>query len=244
MTTTNGGGDPTVADARPVVLVRYRPGSTGEAIRTVHLVPLPVGGQEGAATALCGTLLRPSEMEVVTVGQGMPCGLCLVSQVADRPALPMVEPSQTAPSDAGPRAAAAVYQRWGWPVTVRRDQVRLNLEPDTVALIIPALLAAEVTEILTARRCLSPVLAHPYAPEHRVLLAREPYPVALPWPPGVARITTTLLLSPTLTPCGPLRWVHPPHDNSLKLCREIDVLAAVRTALKGSECEVRGDHDV
>ncbi len=64
-----------------------------------------------------------------------------------------------------------------------------------------------------------------------MLLAGEPYPVALPWPPGVDRITATLLLPPTLTPRGPLRWVHPPCENSLGLCREIDVLAAMRTAL-------------
>ncbi|MGH3884210.1 MAG: hypothetical protein ACRDRC_12525, partial [Pseudonocardiaceae bacterium] len=120
--------------------------------------------------------------------------------------------------------------------------VRLSLAPNKVALSIPAQLASEVTEILTARRCRPAVLTYPNAPTHRVLLASEPYPVTLPWPPGVNRVTTHLLLPPTLTPRGPIRWVHPPHENSLRLCREIDVLAAVRTTLQRSPREVRGDH--
>jgi hypothetical protein len=32
-----------VTDARPVTLVRYRPGVVGETARTVHLIPLPIG---------------------------------------------------------------------------------------------------------------------------------------------------------------------------------------------------------
>lgn len=75
------------------------------------------------------------------------------------------------------------------------------------------------------------VLTHPYAPEHRVMLAGEPYGVMLPWPPGVHRITGTLLLPPTVTPRGPLTWVCPPQPDALRLCREIDILAALRTAL-------------
>lgn len=150
-----GHGASAVAAARPVVLIRYRPGRTGETARAVHLVPLPVGGETGAASALCGALLRP--------------------------------------------AAAASYQRWGWPVTLRRDQIWLALDHDVVALVVPALLAVDVAAILSTRRCPPLVLAHPYAPEHRVLLAGERYGVALPWPLGVCRITGNVLLPPTLT---------------------------------------------
>ncbi len=237
MIATNGSGDhPAATDAPPVVLVRYRPGLTGEAIRTVHLVPSPLGNHEDAATALCGTVLRPPEVEIVAPGQGMPCELCLVSRAANCPPSHPVEPSTSAfQPGTGPHAAAARYQEWGWPVTVRGDQVSLSLTPGPVALIVPVPLATEVTEILASRRCLPPVLAHPYAPEHRVLLAGEPYPVALPWLPGVSRLTATLLLPPTRTPRGPLHWVHPPHDDSLALCREIDILAAVRTALQRTQ---------
>lgn len=119
----------------------------------------------------------------------------------------------------------------------------LNLEPDAVALTIPALVAARVTEILADRRCPPPVLIDPGAPEHWVLLAGERFPVPLPWSPSVTRITTTLLLPPTPTLRGPLRWVQPPHDNSLKLCREIDVLATMLTAFQRTEREMRGNPD-
>jgi hypothetical protein len=98
-----------------------------------------------------------------------------------------VEPtSATIPAEVRPDVAAASYQRWGWPVTVSRNQVRLSLAPDTVALIIPTLIATEVMEILTARRCLPAVLEHPYAPGHRVLLPAS----RTPWRcPGRPRFT-------------------------------------------------------
>lgn len=55
MTTTNRNGDRLApADTRPVVLVRYLPGVSGETTRTVHLMPLPIGSHEAAARALCG----------------------------------------------------------------------------------------------------------------------------------------------------------------------------------------------
>ncbi|MGH3998577.1 MAG: hypothetical protein ACRDTJ_14075, partial [Pseudonocardiaceae bacterium] len=73
LSTSNGtGSHAAVPDARPMTLVRYRPGVVGETARTVHLVPLPVGSPAGAVTALCGTLLRREDVEPVTPGQGMP----------------------------------------------------------------------------------------------------------------------------------------------------------------------------
>ncbi|MGQ0778013.1 MAG: hypothetical protein ACT4NY_26985 [Pseudonocardiales bacterium] len=122
-------------------------------------------------------------------------------------------------------------QAWGWPVTLRRNQISLNLDSDTVALIIPVPLATEVTAILTQRRCSVPVLAHPYAPEHRILLVAERFGVALPWPPGVHQVAGTLLLPPTVTPRGPITWAQLPEPDTLRLSREIDVLAALRIAL-------------
>lgn len=134
--------------------------------------------------------------------------------------------------DTRPRPAALDYHAWGWPVTLRRNQVWLTLEPDTVALVIPALPAAQVTAILSQRHCPPPVLVHPDTPEHRLLLAGEPYGVTLPWPPGVHRATGALPLPPTRTPHGPVTWVHPPQPDALRLCREVDVFAALRTALR------------
>ncbi|MGH3797790.1 MAG: hypothetical protein ACRDSP_23205 [Pseudonocardiaceae bacterium] len=242
MTTTNGHGtgDPTVVTgARPMVLLRARPAMAPEAARVVHLAPLPLDGR-GVVSALCGALLRPEEYETVSPGHGMPCSYCVIShtQHSDPPApgdsaevAPATAPDPTSPG-AGPRAAALGYRAWGWPVTLRGDQVWLAVDGEVVALLLSSLLAAEVTAILARRRCAPAVLAHPYAPEHRVLLCGERFGVTLLWPSGVHRITGTLLLPPTTTPRGPLSWIHPPEPDSLHGCREIDVITAVQATLR------------
>ncbi|MGH3793561.1 MAG: hypothetical protein ACRDSP_01590 [Pseudonocardiaceae bacterium] len=245
MTATNGHntghetGKAAVTESRPVVLLRYRPGLAPETARVVHLVPLPDG--TGAVSALCGALLSPQEYETVPPGYGMPCSECMIShtQHGDPPPPDTPEttpgtgptPNPTSP-DTGPRAAALGYRAWGWPVTQHGNQVRLSVDGDVVALLVPSLLAAEVTAILARRHCAPAVLTHPYTPQHRILLCGERFGTALPWPPDIHQITATLLLPPTMTPQGPLDWVHPPVPDSLRLCREIDILAAVRVALR------------
>jgi len=61
-------GSRTVAGARPVVLLRYRPGVTGQTARVVHLVPLPAADQIGVAFR--GALLRRDLVETTGPGQG------------------------------------------------------------------------------------------------------------------------------------------------------------------------------
>lgn len=217
--------------ARRVVLARYRPGSTGEDEHTVHLVPLPLSSAEsGAADALCGRRLRSDEIETVTPGDGMWCTLCCLAHVTGSPPAP--DTAKTVIAAEQERAAVA-YREVGWPVTLRGDQVSLDLDRDVdaVALVIPAILASEVTGVLVRRRCPPAVLAHPALPAHRIILAGERYGVRLTWPTGVHRVTGTLLLPPTMTAHGPVQWVRPPQPHALKLCREIDVVAALRTAL-------------
>jgi hypothetical protein len=75
-------------------------------------------------------------------------------------------------------------------------------------------------------------MAHTSYPEHHILLAGERYGVTLPWPLGVHQLTGDLLLPPSLTRRGPVTWIRPPQADSLRLCREIDMFAALRTALK------------
>lgn len=209
---------------QPVMLARYRSGVTGQAARIVHLVPLPIGGGQRAANALCGQAVRPGEFEPVRPGSGAPCWLCLVNrQTGGPPRSPVAE--RTNP---GPRAD---YRAWEWPVTWRGDQAWLSLGRDAVALVVPVSMANEIAAILATRRCPPPMLAHPEIPGHRVLFAGEPYPRALPRLPGVRRLTGTVLLPPTLAPRGPLSWVHPPRRDSLRLCREVDIAAAVRIAM-------------
>ncbi|MGH4021432.1 MAG: hypothetical protein ACRDT0_19820 [Pseudonocardiaceae bacterium] len=231
MTSDDGAPEVTTVEARPVVvLARYRRGTAGEAARTVHVVPHPPVAS-GAVAALCGALLTIEHLETVTPDDGMPCTMCLLYR-STAPKPPEAPPRDGNVSAAEPVAAAGYYRAWGWPVTVRRDQVLLNLDRQVVALLIPTGLATEVETILTTRRCTAPVLAHPDAPGHRVVLAGEPFWVPLPWPPEVRPTIETLPLPPTVTPRGPVTWVQLPHADSLRLCREIDIFAAVHTALR------------
>ncbi|MGH3771587.1 MAG: hypothetical protein ACRDRW_09360 [Pseudonocardiaceae bacterium] len=228
----NTRGHEAVTGAWPVVLLRYRPGVTGRTARLVHLVPLPPQAQTGTAkVAMCGALLRRDVVETVTPGHGMPCLLCAINHASPAP-----PPATTSPADAttvgsGPQGAAVAYQAWGWPVTLRGNQVWLNLEPDTVALTIPLPLAERVTAILNQRRRPPLTLTHPDAPGHWVLLAAERHGVALPWPRSVYWATGTLPLPPTMTPRGPITWTYPPEADALRRCREFEVFAALRTAV-------------
>jgi hypothetical protein len=228
----SGSGKAAVEDARPLLLVRYRPGVVADTARTVHLVALPRSTPPPgmALTACCGALLRPAQIETVTPGTGMPCTLCVVHRVAgspppDRTLAPTEQIIPGMPVD----AAAATYQAWGWPVTLRANQVHLTLGRQAVALLVPVSLAAETAALLAARRCPPAVLAYPDAPEYRVLLAGQPFGVPLGWPEDVRRITATVLLPPSITPHGPVSWLHPPHPQVLTLTREIDLAAALYT---------------
>jgi hypothetical protein len=234
---SNGHGGPGAgaAAAQPIMLVRYRPGVVGETARTVHIVPLPTDGQAGVVGAVCGAALMLDDIETVNPGEGMPCTLCVITYVMGTDLIG--EPPAGSPGSAdaaGLAAGGARYQEWGWPVTRHRDQVRLNLHRDVSAQAIPVPLCTEITEILTQRRCTPAVLAHPYTPDHHIMLTGERYGVTLPWPAQVHRVTGALLLPPTVTSRGPITWIQPPQENSLRLCREIDLFGALRTALNDS----------
>ncbi len=125
----------------------------------------------------------------------------------------------------------AAYEKWGWPVFAHRDLIQLSLNGIATAVAIPISLCIEVTQILTDRHCCPAVLAHPYAPEHRMVLAGEKFSAPLPWPIGVYRVNGSLMLPPAMTLDGPITWVQPPCQDSLRLSREIDVYGAVRSAL-------------
>ncbi|MCA1695780.1 MAG: hypothetical protein LC749_14205, partial [Actinobacteria bacterium] len=190
---------------QPVMLVRYRPGVAGQTAREVHLVPMPDGRVAGTVGTLCGALLSLEEIEVLSSGQGMPCMACALHHV--NATAPVVEPPAGSPDSEGTGLInGAVYQAWGWPVIQHRDQIRLSLDCDVSAIEVPILLSAEVTQILTERHCAPAVLAHPYAPNHHLILVGERFGVALPWPPSVQQVTGALMLPPTMTPRGPITW--------------------------------------
>jgi hypothetical protein len=92
---------------------------------------------------------------------------------------------------------------------MHRDQIRLSLHYNASAIAIPILLSPEVTQLLTTRHCAPAVLAHPYAPDHRLVLTGERFWAPLPWPPSVHQITDALMLPPTMTPRGPITWIQP-----------------------------------
>lgn len=159
------------------------------------------------------------------------CTVCVISRITD--ATVAGTPSGSGPDSADTVGLAAdgdTCREWGWPVTLHHDQVHLSLEHHVAALAIPTPLCAEVLTILTQRRCTPPVLAHPYAPEHHIMLTGEQYGLPLPWPAQVHQITGVLLLPPTFTPRGPITRVRTPQPDSLRLCREIDLFAALRDA--------------
>jgi hypothetical protein len=240
--TANGhatAGHAAVAAARPMALLRDRPGTTGQTTRPVHLVPLPPGNPASAAgVALCGALLQPDLVETVAPGQGIPCTLCMINHLTTGPPPTPADTPARVPSGEGisgetdPLVAALHYQAWDWPLTLYGHQVWLTLHPDTVALIIPVLLAAQVTGILHHRHCPPPTLIHPETPEHWVMLAAARCEGTPPWPRWVHRAITTLPLPPTMTPHGPITWVYPPQANALHQCWEFEIFAALRTALR------------
>lgn len=162
-------------------------------------------------------------------GSERPGRVSPVSGVADRGAAPGRQ-GATLPETG--TSAVSAYRELGWPVTLRGERVSLNLDLDldAVAVVIPVVLAARVAEILAERHCRPAVLAHPALPVHRVIVAGERFGVPLSWPVGVHRVTGTLLLPPTVTAHGPVRWVRPPRPHTLQLCREFDVCAALCTA--------------
>ena len=225
----SGAGAATMAD-QPVLLVRHRAGVIGQLGRTVHLVPVPPDCETGVAAALCGCLLCHEEMETVEPGEGVPCQVCLMNQATTLTSGDMPAGGQSLVADVD-GASGRSYHAWGWPVTAHRDLIQLRLDCDASAIAMPVPLSAKVTQVLTDRLCAPAVLAHPYAPDHHMVLTGERFGSPLPWPPDVYQATGAVMLPPTMTICGPITWVRSPSKDSLRLSREIDVFGALRTVL-------------
>jgi hypothetical protein len=221
------------AGAGPVMAVRQRAETVGNTGRAVHLAVLPARSASGLISTLCGALLAMEQTEVADLGSGMPCSMCLILRAAtEKPVTPVSGLSLAGPTPTHRRTSPEGYAALGWPVTVRGDQVLLTLNGDVTALILPVSLAEQVVHVLIAQARPAPVLTHPDAPEHRILIAGEPYGIPLPWPDGVRAATGHLPLPPTVTPRGAVTWAHLPDGHPLSFCREIDLLGAIHTALR------------
>lgn len=83
-------GDTVPADDPPIILVRLKPGLTGETKRVVHLVRVPDSGNvPEELTAYCGERFEPGTIEFLPAPTGMPCVRCLITAPVPRsPALP------------------------------------------------------------------------------------------------------------------------------------------------------------
>ncbi|MGQ0777424.1 MAG: hypothetical protein ACT4NY_23940 [Pseudonocardiales bacterium] len=191
---------------------------------------MPDQTEVDVVSTLCGALLFPDDIEIVRPDAGMPCTTCLLYRAATLAPPPTGSAAPAGPAPVHRRATPAGYRALGWPVLTQGDQVLLALDQDILALMMPVGLADEVATSLDAQHRPAPVLAHPYAPGHRVFLAGERYGIELPWPPEVHLITGTVPLPPTATHRGPINWQNLPDDHVLSMCREIDVFAAVHTA--------------
>lgn len=217
----------------PVMAVRQRAETAGDTERVVHLAALPAPSASGLISTLCGALLAMEQTEVADQGSGVPCSICLILRAAaENPVTPVDGLPLAGPTPTHRRANPEGYAALGWPVTVRGDQVLLNLDGDVTALILPVSLAEQVVHVLITQARPAPVLTHPDAPEHRILIAGEPYGIPLPWPEEVRVATGHLPLPPTVTPRGAVTWAHLPDGHSLSFCREIDLSGALHTALR------------
>ncbi len=197
----------------------------------VHLAVRPAQPASGAISTVCGALMAREQLEVAELGSGVPCSLCLILRAAtEQPVTPARELSAAGPTPTHRRVSPEGYAALGWPVTLRGDQVSLTLDGEVTALVLPTALAEQTMQVLIAHARPAPVLTHPDAPEHRVLIAGEPYGIPLPWPDEAQVVTGHLALPPTVTPRGAVTWAHLPDGHALTLCREIDLIGAIYTA--------------
>lgn len=72
----------------------------------------------------------PDHTETVTPGHGVPCSPCVISHVsAGLPPAPVSAPVTESPTRwSRQRHQPRVHRAWGWPVTLRRNQIWLTLQ--------------------------------------------------------------------------------------------------------------------
>lgn len=207
-------------------------------VGTAHLLPLPLTGRRygnNLAVLYCGAVLPVADLEALDRAEksagDVVCRLCVTAHRTGHPPAPLpgLDPYSD-PSLSGRVAAARSYVRHGWSILLQEGQVRLSLDTGPVAIAMPEDLATAVTEVLEARHCSPAVLTHPGLRSQRVFVVRERFPVALGWPPKVRRLASgSVPLPPSPTSYGRVHWVRPPEPGPLGLCREIDIVAALRT---------------
>lgn len=130
--------------------------------------------------------------------------------------------------------ALLAYRTLGWQVSVTDQGVFLPLGPATTALAMPARIGSSVLADLKARMLAGPVLVLPGPREHWIFLAElvALLPTQLKAPPEVQflRSPHRVVLPPTMTRYGSVRWANPPSHSRHWFPPFTAVLALARAA--------------
>ncbi|KAA2261798.1 hypothetical protein F0L68_15435 [Solihabitans fulvus] len=145
-------------------------------------------------------------------------------------------PERAAPprNDRALGEALAAYRVLGWHVSVTEQGVFLPLGPATTALAMPARIGSRVLADLRSRMLAGPVLVLPGPREHWIFLAElvALLPTHLKAPPEVQFVKSPhrIVLPPTMTRYGSVRWANPPSHSRHWFPPFTAVLALARSA--------------
>jgi hypothetical protein len=153
-----------------------------------------------------------------------------------RPATqPVHATAQLAPDRSFGRSLGEVvanYRILGWKVSVTEQGVMLPLGPTTTALVMPARIGSAVLAELRARMLAGPTLVIPSPQENWLFLAELvallPAPLRSPSEIRFVRSPNNVVLPPTMTPYGRVRWANAPSFNRHWLPPFTAVLAVAR----------------
>ncbi|GDY28896.1 hypothetical protein [Gandjariella thermophila] len=111
-------------------------------------------------------------------------------------------------------SAAAGYRLLGWSVVVAEHGIFLELGPTAIAVAMPGRAGSRVLADLKSRMLAGPTLVIPGPQERWVFLAELvallPTQLQAPADVQLVRPPHRVVLPPTLTQHGPVRWANPP----------------------------------
>ncbi|MCP2170226.1 hypothetical protein [Goodfellowiella coeruleoviolacea] len=143
----------------------------------------------------------------------------------------------------GPRRALgealAGYRVLGWQVSASEQGVFLPLGPATTGLVMPARTGSRVLADLKARMLAGPVIAIPGPREQWIFLAELvallPAHLRAPAQVQFVRSPQRVVLPPTATRYGPVRWANPPSPSRHWFPPFTAVLALARSAANADQ---------
>lgn len=147
----------------------------------------------------------------------------------------VVQPPQPPESSFGRTLGEVVanYRMLGWKVTVTEQGVLLPLGPTTTGLVMPARIGSAVLAELRARMLAGPTIVIPGPQENWMFLAElvALLPAQLRTPSEIrfVRSPSSLVLPPTMTAYGRVRWANAPSFSRHWLPPFTAVLAVART---------------